>query len=596
MNEKSRARKDRGLEMDEVFKRLRLLKNQYAMEGKAIDDLHMKIAEVVQHVSSSVGGAHLIEGIRHQTNLVEQMKHQQLQTLDELKIETFTFLGIPYVDEGERRSEPKNVMKSKAGIDSRTKSGTYSAVEERSRGFSKEKQVEKDRKIAELTEMVEVYATIVSNHDSEQKKRNEEEISLRQVNHSPSVNTVDELVMKMESVQKENKKLESRIQLVKEENRRIKKAKDSAERRVKEVELMLLRASQWHRAVSHEFPSTASDISSIKGSIRESFSHNSVPLERVRAKIVSPESWIGESNRIDANRSVSSMDSSRFRTAPRSVNPLFSELRTLSPIRLNNPTSQERRLLHRIGLYETKLAELEQYEIDRKRCFEEMEKTRAELFTSMNTELEKRKYTIHSLSMERNSLQQAVSMSRQSSIIGVTERSIDTSALPSLTQRSCNDVVNRAVSPITKNEGVASCSFLLAFCALMQEENDSRSGLEYEAFQSFLDIFKRVGQLKVKNVDDNSENGLTTVERVDDHPVELLSRAMVSEKINCSTDAVLSLYGECLGSVRSFFSSRRHPEIDYSLIDEDIQFAVNEIRRLNSWKERSLNVDTKRTP
>lgn len=590
MNEKSRPKKDKGLEIDEVFKKLRVVTSQCSTESKAIDELQLRLGEILPYISGGGGGIHLVEGLKNQINLVEHLKHQGLQALGEFKSETFTFLGIPFVDEVERRSEYKHSNKGKPFTDSRLKKASSSGMEERGRGLQTE--MEKDKKISELTDLLEVYAAIVSRHDSEEKKRIEEENSLLQPNTSSPGSTIDELMKAADKLKSENKRLESHIQALKEESDQMRKAKEYAERKAKEIEFMLLRASQWHRAVAQEFPSSGVDVGCVRGSIRESLSHNSVPPERVRAKIVSPESWIGESNRGDTNRALSNMDSSRFRGAPRSMNPLFSELRTLSPISMSNPTPQERRLLHRIGLYESKLAELEQYEIDRKRCFDEMEKTRAELFTSMNSELERRKYTIHSLSLERDSLQQAVSMSRQSSIIGVTERNRETSLAPPLMQRGLKTMVDRAVSPIAGDDYESSTSSsLLVFYTLVQEESDSRLVLESEAFQSFCDYLVSFIQLKTMKITcGNAHTRPTIAEQSDDNSMEL-TNAVLSEKINCSTDAVLTLYGECLDSVRKILSSGTYPEVDDSLEEEsDIHFAVNAIRRLNSGREGTFSI------
>ena len=71
--------------------------------------------------------------------------------------------------------------------------------------------------------------------------------------------------------------------------------------------------------------------------------------------------------------------------------------RSLRPIRVRNPDAHERDLLDRIHLYEERLAQMELFETDRQRSFDEMERNRAEMFAAMNAQLEKQRKEIHRL-------------------------------------------------------------------------------------------------------------------------------------------------------------------------------------------------------
>ncbi|GET88780.1 hypothetical protein, conserved [Leishmania tarentolae] len=71
--------------------------------------------------------------------------------------------------------------------------------------------------------------------------------------------------------------------------------------------------------------------------------------------------------------------------------------RSLRPVRVRNPDAHERELLDRIHLYEEQFVQMEAFEADRQRSFDEMERNRAELFASMNRQLEKQRKEIHRL-------------------------------------------------------------------------------------------------------------------------------------------------------------------------------------------------------
>ncbi|KAG5501290.1 hypothetical protein JIQ42_06291 [Leishmania sp. Namibia] len=71
--------------------------------------------------------------------------------------------------------------------------------------------------------------------------------------------------------------------------------------------------------------------------------------------------------------------------------------RSLRPMRVRNPDAHERELLDRIRLYEEQFAQMEAFEADRQRSFDEMERNRAELFVSMNSQIEKQRKEIHRL-------------------------------------------------------------------------------------------------------------------------------------------------------------------------------------------------------
>ncbi|KAK7198118.1 hypothetical protein NESM_000768200 [Novymonas esmeraldas] len=103
--------------------------------------------------------------------------------------------------------------------------------------------------------------------------------------------------------------------------------------------------------------------------------------------------------------------------------------RSLRPMRVRNPDAQEKELLDRIRLYEEQFAQMEAFEADRQRSFDEMERNRAELFVSMNGQLEKQRREIHKLRKlhDEASLNSSATArpSRTHSVISVAAREED---------------------------------------------------------------------------------------------------------------------------------------------------------------------------
>lgn len=120
-----------------------------------------------------------------------------------------------------------------------------------------------------------------------------------------------------------------------------------------------------------------------------------VSLPGAMASRVSPLSH--ESRQGVLGGSAAASSSSILSAATSATSRSRFNFRSLRPIRVRNPDAHERDLLDRIHLYEEQLAQMELFEADRQRSFDEMERNRAEMFVAMNGQLEKQRREIHRL-------------------------------------------------------------------------------------------------------------------------------------------------------------------------------------------------------
>lgn len=419
----------RDLDFGEIFEKITLLKQQHSEANSKIDSVAYHVGELSSHLLSGLDASPQAVELKKQILILEQLSTHEVQSISGLKSEISRLFGIPFQNAGLNRCSNSQLFWDKGG-----KAGGKGnpggkditddgAVIVEGNNFESsflyrsmvEKLQDREKKLNEQEEMLDVYATIVSQYDTEEKKRAEVENS---EGASKDRHRVENLKLLSEELYTENEMLKDGFKFLRESRDECFREKEILERRVEQLELTLLGATQWHEAVVRNF--SAEDANSLNSCISKSLRKTVCSPNLVKAKVVSPDSWIFE--KPDSRRRVEGVDNAFASGAPMPVNPLLSQLRGLPPIDVSNPSLQERRLLHRIEIYESKLAELEEWEIDRKRCFDEMEMTRAELFSSMNEQLHKRKKTINSLSVERDSLRRA-SISLKSCTQDVKEKS-----------------------------------------------------------------------------------------------------------------------------------------------------------------------------
>lgn len=420
---------DHDLDFGEIFEKVSLLKQQHSETSSGIDSVAYRVGELSSHLLSGLGSSSQAGELKKQILVLEQLSTHEVQSISSLKSEISRLFGIPFQNVGLSRSSSSQLVGDKGGkCDGKGNVGGKDSTDNKARIIEGnnfegsflyrsmvEKLQEREKKINEQDEMLDVYATIVSQYDTEEKKRAELEKSEGVCRNRLRVK---DLKLLAEELYTENEMLKDGFKSLQESRDECFRGKEILERRVRQLEVTLLGAAQWHEAVVRNF--SAEDSNDLNSCISRPLGKTVCAPNLVKAKVVSPDSWIFE--KPDSRRRVEGVDTAFASGALMSVNPLLAQLRGLSPIDVSNPSLQERRLLHRIEIYESKLAELEEWEIDRKRCFDEMEKTRAEFFSSMNEELHKRKEKIHSLSVERDSLRR-VSISLRSGTHDVKDSS-----------------------------------------------------------------------------------------------------------------------------------------------------------------------------
>lgn len=632
--------RDNGLQIEEIYKCLRSLRDQHTEIGKALEDLQVKITTVASssvslsgssnantRMSSSSGSGvgtgvseQQIRDLEKKIRALEHRKRKQLHRLDELKSEISVWLGVPLIKE-----EDDNKSSGNEGGFNRSQIGSVSfrTADEHGNASSiatgvaasnneRAKIQEQESKIAELSEIVEVYAAIVSQHDMEEKKRLEEKRSRyhrREEEGRPEVHGHDPTIYPVNSTTpdcgnnrqgprkdgtaEEEQQLQREFKSLQVANASLAREKEELRQRVIQLETELLAASHWHRELTeHLLPGGvgAGDPASIKAALRQSLGGSKAAPDRIRAKIIAPTAWSnlleeksnpgprptwtqsGSVVKPSTSPSVVSTTTTAAATPPSSIHPLFSALRTLSPLHMpHHPSPQERRLLKRIEFYERKLGELEEYEIDRQRRFDEMENVRAELFTSMNEELVRRKATIQRLSVEREESRDVVS--RGHSVARAAGRDMATMTSEVMTppaarskeggggyeeeeegKKRLEDTILHLTSPLCEEEraarrlieeegvasGVSLCAdFVRGMMDAALERRGGGSAQQEEAQEMMMMMMK-----KQEDAADGS-----------DENEEEWKKSALGEKRQYAADVLLQLYGGCLRAYRKMISS-----------------------------------------
>lgn len=292
-----------------------------------------------------------------------------------------------------------------------------------------------ESKVRELMEVNAFYSAIVAQHDQEEKARmsqrpacgsgaaEEDAAELRQEMERLQFH-ISNLDVQEEKLQRIIKATEAEKTVLRRENEALKKESVQMEAEMEEITREYARArrslataaSRQASAidmrltyVDDEGPHTRAVSAPQQGSLRGPLSraaatrfvedynqqpehrHASLPSATV-SRASSPLSHDARQGMLGGS-AASSVPSTSMGSASRSR---FS-FRSLRPIRVRNPDAHERDLLDRIHLYEERLAQMELFETDRQRSFDEMERNRAEMFAAMNAQLEKQRKEIHRL-------------------------------------------------------------------------------------------------------------------------------------------------------------------------------------------------------
>ncbi|KAG5504439.1 hypothetical protein JKF63_04891 [Porcisia hertigi] len=290
-------------------------------------------------------------------------------------------------------------------------------------------------KVQELMEVNAFYSAIVSQHDQEEKVRMSQ--VLARCSGHPDYDVADfrqeveRLQLRISNMCNQSEKLQRTIKAVEAE-----KATLREENEVLRRESVLLEAEMVE--VAREYARARKSLVAVAAtSVRPSASLDQAlalgeEVPQVRAASEHPQGLLGDlltvpTPSVDAY--VQQSDRSASHPSPGTasrVSPLAGDerqrmnglvphsaqtvatmktaqshsrfaFRSLRPMRVRNPDAHERELLDRIRLYEEQFAQMEAFESDRQRSFDDMERNRAELFVSMNNHIEKQRKEIHRL-------------------------------------------------------------------------------------------------------------------------------------------------------------------------------------------------------
>lgn len=290
-----------------------------------------------------------------------------------------------------------------------------------------------ESKVRELMEVNAFYSAIVAQHDQEEKARmgqklvrgseqSEEDVAeLRQELERLQLN-ISDLDVQEEKLQRIIRATEAEKSALRQENELLKRASVQLEAEMEEMTREYTRARRSLAATVSRHTSIAGvrlmyaddeplhsragsapqEGPTRDGSLRGAISapDSFAPLMERRltsvsssaAPRVSPLSYEGRQGALAAGRT----SSASVATSSSASRSMFN-FRSLRPIRVRNPDAHEKDLLDRIRLYEQQLAQVELFEADRQRSFDEMEHNRAEMFAAMNAQLEKQRKEIHRL-------------------------------------------------------------------------------------------------------------------------------------------------------------------------------------------------------
>lgn len=574
MQKKNHKKSTNSSRIRKVYTLLGSICNQHSVVTNVLDDLYNKIGIIASEQSIDAEGTRS-DDLKQQIVLLEELNQQEVETLSNFKVEMMRLFHRNeeatklQSNETKGRENVETTKEEKSATKGKRNSETVEGIGNPSPSSVCLTETEKDKKISELSEIVDFYSSIVSQHDNEDKKRLSERLDISKM-CSLCRNEKDSTAQmkgkeceKKATIDEEFKYNEERTTLLNHLN--------AMQQKISDLEFKLLAAAQWHYTMTSSNYVNSRVPQGVKTFACTPPAHCSINGDRIRAKIIPPEGGLCESaNFKHIHGEVATVQ----HNGTNAMNSLFLKLRNLSPIKLSNPSNQELVLLQRITLYENALTELEEYEANRQRCFDEMEKTRAEFFSSMTEELEKRKRTIQNLLIERESFLKASnqhwSRSREEEM-GCMSSSINpsTSIDKEFTFRSI---------PSGPQE-----TYQIQFSNLSTSESKRRSQILAEAFETLNRILwgfcSTICDLSWKTVDSSS---IGLFSECFDSSIET-RREILQEKYKGAFDTVLLLYGSSLKAFRAIIEANS-AECVSGLSDarSDIEMAVERIRTLKS--------------
>lgn len=520
-----------ALRTEELIKTIMLISDEHSSAAPILEDLYFKGGTIASSSSfDALPTSAQVNDLFTSVKNLHSYYQKQLEILNDFKSKIIVWFDVKAEREN-RAAPPKGDVKKGEQRYDPTQADTV-----------RSSQLETKEKNEELKEINEFYATLVAQHDMDDKAR-EKSASACEV---PLLNT----------------STNQRVLVQEEKISTLLAEKEALEMRLKQQEYHLLAATRRYKAyiAGNTLP---------QNTLSE---HDSKPTERIKARIILPEPWTGQ-----RCESFPSTKGEPFPVSSNSINPVFTELRGFPPIHISNPSPQEKTLLQRISLYESKLEELEMHEINRKRCCDEKEKTQAEIFTSMNEELDKRKRTIHSLSIERDHYQQSSSNSLSMARLQYEKEAVNENSL---------------VSEDKSNLNLGSeVKLLIPFLC---DEFECRTRIQSYAVASFVDlilqfnkffIFQSMNGKAERPSQDRDAEEVIGLPQLDCQRNALMKQVYDEKRLE-AMDAVFSIYGDYIKTVRqSLLTKVEDPPGLTSSIDDELSLVVTSIRHL---KEISL--------
>ncbi|CCW65329.1 unnamed protein product [Phytomonas sp. EM1] len=273
-----------------------------------------------------------------------------------------------------------------------------------------------EQKVSELMEVNAFYSSIVSQQDEEERIRHAGATSKAAVEEEfidiPALRShVSTLRDQKSTLQRLVKQTEDERRLCIHENLKLREKCNYLE-----AELLELGRSQRALQLVNNFSQSSlldaaaagpqvrahdNQGQSIRGSLLR------IPAQSV---VLSQEYMKGESMHPDeSNTGTLAAPPLRGRHQPQDPSHPSLDIHSLRRINIRNPNPQERMLLERLELYENHIEQMEASEADRQYAFNEMERSRAELFTYMNEQLVGQRSEIQSLQEDNFKLKEALS-------------------------------------------------------------------------------------------------------------------------------------------------------------------------------------------
>ncbi|EAN88008.1 hypothetical protein C3747_21g326 [Trypanosoma cruzi] len=325
-----------------------------------------------------------------------------------------------------------------------------------------------EKKVRELTEVNTFYTAIVLRHDEEQIQGVlKDSLSKKE----PSAVTDIEITSLHERIgflENERDNLQRVVRQQNQEKQVLMKELQEHREELSRLELDLVAAERWKVSLA-----TPSETVEGMPSVHISSSVQSEEFSPLRASAqlvdqIQHKNKRGKSTLNIPTRPRATDSPVDTHTPPRNLaigrSPHY--LDTLPEIRLWNPSKQEKILLERVELYRKCIDEMQAFELDRQRGFDEIERARAELFTEMNTKLEEQRREIYRLNKR---IAESVSVCRKEE------------EKKNLEQRPVNDVVTSPIVDSLQDEHVSmpSCE---AFSSVSAGVNRMlrKEGAEYD--------------------------------------------------------------------------------------------------------------------